>query len=70
MKPEHLSITFTRTEAEQLWHAASQVLGHEDAEQATFDNKRERNAAYRAANKLHRAMFKSHPASPSSSVPK
>lgn len=60
MKPKKVTITFTFAEARYLWTAASQVLGHADAEEATFQHKSHCNAAYRAADKIQAALHPDH----------
>lgn len=66
MKPKKITITLTFAEARYLWTAASQVLGHSDAEEATFQHKSHRDAAYRAADKIQAAL---HPDNASPTLP-
>jgi hypothetical protein len=56
VKPKKITVTLTRLEAENLLFAASNVFDHEDALEASFPNKRERNAAFRAHDKIQLAL--------------
>ncbi len=56
MKPKKITVTLTRSEAENLLAAAGQILGHADALKATFQNRLDSNAAMRGHDKIQTAL--------------
>jgi hypothetical protein len=56
MRARTITVTLTVKQAECLLLAASQTLGHQDAGDATFPNRRDWNAAAIAHDKIQAAL--------------